>query len=224
MSAASKHILQRNKYPKKAPAKKAGAFGISVVRGCVAVRSEEELNAAEELLDVVMRIADRVAVEVLDEEADVLEDSVLRTELIALRALENAIVRTHEGSVLAHAAICSISAPRTLVHRLIVAIVVLDLPSIVLIISLRVVCISAPETVLRIEAIAEVCRPDVSGILVSLLRIAIRLEVIAVQMIVAKAAIELARAFILEIDALEVRMIVVRNNIIMVQSQNLWDE
>ena len=133
----------------------AGPFCIQRSWNDVVFRLEEELDTTEELLSI-LAIPEVFTVEVLREETDVLEDCILRADFPALRALLDTIVRTHEGSILAKAAICSVPTPRTLVRSvMVVAIVILDLPSVVLIICLRVVRIGTPETVLRIERIAE---------------------------------------------------------------------
>ena len=79
---------------------------------------EQELNAAEELLNlIVRRLLDGLTLEVLRGKNDVVPDRVVRAELNALRSIECAIIRRSIGCT-AEVTVGDIRAPRTLVRSI----------------------------------------------------------------------------------------------------------
>ena len=128
---------------------------------------EEELNAAEEVLDVVVR-AEILAVAIAQRCNDVLERSVVRANFPALCTDDLCIFRAEDRGVRAEVTVSGISAPSALVGCLCTLVVVDDLPSLVEVVCRRVVGISGKQAIRLIELVAEVCGPDVGIVLVVL--------------------------------------------------------
>lgn len=138
--------------------------------------------------------SDVLAVAITKRCNDVLERSVVSANFPALLALEKCIERGEQSRVVTEVTISSPSTPSTLVLSLSAFIAVLSAPSLVELVSGRVVGIEAVQAVRLVELVSSLDEPDVGIVLVSLLREVLLdiLEVVSIQMMVVNTADELA--------------------------------